>query len=92
LSLRDRRQKLKRGEDPYPHALPVFSVDTVEEGQAMFGPLCIQMYDGRQRWTPGMGGWVREDYESLDGVTDFMRGIYERTKQRERDRTAPERD
>lgn len=76
-----------RAHDPYPHALPVFSVDTIEEGRALFEPWCIHMYDGRKRWTPGLGGWVREDVDSLAGVTEFMRTVYEefgkRTKEHE---------
>lgn len=64
--------------DEYPRALAVFSVESVEEGRRLFEPLCILMYDGRRRWTPGMGGWVPEDASTLDGVTDFMRAIYEK--------------
>jgi hypothetical protein len=82
LSFREKDKPYRRREDPSPHALPVFSVDTLEEAKH-FEVYCIHMYDGRMRWTPGFGGWVPGDVDTLDGVTEFMRNEYERMKLKE---------
>ena len=79
-SLRDKREKYVRHLDPQPHAIPVFTVDTAEQGKSLRDEFCMLTYNGRLVWTPSVGGWERGNDETLDGVTRVLRDAYRTLK------------
>jgi hypothetical protein len=57
-------------------ALPVYSVDTVEEAKAMRTRFCRLGYDGRHLWTDFPVG----DVDALDNVSAALDAAYRKMK------------
>lgn len=61
-----------KGSGGNPGSLPVFSVDTAEQAQAMQARFCLKQYDGGYVWTDFDG-----EYESIGKVTKALQAMWE---------------
>lgn len=60
------------------HAIPVYSVDTIQEAELIQATLCLLRYDGSFALTPGLYENALLDVGDLPRVGDMMKRVHER--------------